>query len=548
MKMGEIQLEKRWVRFLLLALGGVLTGLCLVFSVLGLLEWLTLIPAGLVILRLLPDPRVRLRTLYGYGLFFFFSFYLAVFHWFISMYPLEFTGITPAAAMVVVLFAWLGLSLVQALMGGLCFVFGGIVLRNRFVAAHPLLRPFLFGGVYAVYEWTQNLGWWGVPWGRLPLGQSFYLAGMQTASLFGSYFITFLLVTVNLLFAHLFTQMMKGKGRPVRERLCRGAVLGIAGILLFQYGAGGLLYLGRGRDVKTPERRITVAAVQGNISSKWNNADADAQCRDVYSRYTKAAAEAGADVVVWPETAVTHTIWNSNGSVWYRFCSELAKENQITLLVGAFSMEDEAQYNSVFCFLPDGSLHETVYNKRKLVPFGEFVPFGGLIETLVPPLAELVMSGSDLDAGEGANAFFLDDGTIGSLICFDSIYDGLIRESVMGGAQLLCLSTNDSWFASSRALNMHLSQAQLRAVESGRWIVRSANTGITSAINSRGEIIDSIPILEEGMLVCEVAYEEEMTLYTRIGNLFVYGWIALVFLVTVWEFSLGIRKKISKTT
>jgi apolipoprotein N-acyltransferase len=158
------------------------------------------------------------------------------------------------------------------------------------------------------------------------------------------------------------------------------------------------------------------------------------------------------------------------------------------------------------------------------------------------------MSGSDLDAGEGANTFSLEGGEIGSLICFDSIYDGLIRESVRGGAQLLCLSTNDSWFASSRALNMHLAQAQLRAVESGRWVVRSANTGITSAINSRGEIVDSIPILEEGVLVCEAAYEEEMTLYTGIGNLFVYGWIALISLVTVWEFSLWICQKISKTT
>lgn len=533
-------LDRPSARLLLLALGGILTGLCVVLPVLGPLALVGMTPAGLVILRLLSDGRVRKRALYGYGLFYFYSFYLVIFHWFISMYPLEFTGITPGGALVVVLFAWLGLSLFQALMGGVCFLLGGLLFRSPVISARPLTKPFLFGGIYAVYEWTQNLGWWGVPWGRLALSQSVYPVGLQTASLFGSYFVTFLIVTFNLLLAHLILGLMEGKGSVIRRRLSRGAVISLAAILLVQYGVGAILW----RSGEESSRRVTVAAVQGNISSKWNNDNADAQCREVYARYTREAAEAGATIVVWPETAVTHTIRQEGGNPWYRFCSDLARQTGVTLLVGGFSVREGGQYNSVFCFLPDGTLHETVYDKRRLVPFGEFVPFGTLIETLVPPLAELVMSGSDLDAGVGANAFTLEEGGVGSLICFDSIYDGLIRESVMGGAELLCLSTNDSWFGSSRALYMHRAQAQLRAVESGRYVLRSANTGITSVINARGEEVDSIPIQEEGVLVCEVSLEEGMTLYTRIGNLFVYLWGAILLLLGFSEIGRKIRKRL----
>ncbi len=537
-----MNLNRRLWRFLLLAAGGILTGLCLVFPEVGFFEWLTLVPAGMVILTLLSDPTVRLRRLYGYGLFYFLCFYLTVFHWFISMYPLEFTGITKGAALVVVFFAWIGLSLFQALMGGLTFVVGGILLRNRLAERYPLLRPFLFALCYTVYEWTQNLGWWGVPWGRLPLGQTKYAVGLQSAALFGSYFVTFLLVAVNLCLAYAVCMALSGEGKPMRERISRGAVIAVTVMLLFQYGAGTLIWLGRGKS--DAENTVKVAAVQGNISSKWNNSDADRLCREVYTKYTLEAAAAGAEIVVWPETAVTYTIWESDASRGYRFCSDLAKESGVTLLVGGFSMKDEGQYNSIFCFLPDGSLHETIYDKRKLVPFGEFVPFGSLIETLVPPLAELVMSGTDLEEGTEANVFALEQGEIGSLICFDSIYDSLTRDSVLAGAELLCLSTNDSWFGSSRALNMHRSQAALRAVESGRWILRSANTGITCVINDRGEVVEEIPILSEGVLVTEVTLREEIGFYTRTGNLLVWCGIVGIVALCGWEFSVEIRRRI----
>lgn len=530
--------QKPW-RLLLLAAGGILTGLCLVFPAVGFWQWITLIPAGLVILRLLSDTRIRPRRLYGYGVFFFMSFGLTVFHWFLSMYPLEFAGATKGEAAVVVVLAWFGLSFFQAVFGGLTFLLGGCLFRTALAKRYPILRPLCFGMIWTVYEWSQNFFWFGVPWARLPLGQSEYLVGMQTASLLGSYFITFLLVSVNLLLAYILLAAWEGRKKPWHERLAKGATVTVALMLLFQYGVGAVLYL---RE-EPKDRTLRVAAVQGNISSKWNDPNATLKARRIYGDGTRQAAEAGAELIVWPETAVTQVIAEGRANGWYKFCSELAEETETTILVGGFTPAAEKEYNSILCFLPDGSLHETLYHKRKLVPFGEFVPLGSVIETVVPPLADLVLSGADLEEGSEASVVMLEEGTVGSLICFDSIYDGFTRESVLAGAELLCLSTNDSWFGESRALYMHNAQAKLRAVESGRGVLRSANTGLTAFLDEKGRTVEEIPIQEEGVLVADAALSDRMTLYTRIGNVFVYGCIGLLSLGVILKILEMLNKK-----
>ena len=101
-------------RFGLLALGGILTGLTLVISKIGVLCFLTLIPSALVLLKI--ANKERLRTLFGYGFFFFSCFYLVVYHWLLTLYPLDFIGeISKGEALFIVLAGWLGLSLLQSL-------------------------------------------------------------------------------------------------------------------------------------------------------------------------------------------------------------------------------------------------------------------------------------------------------------------------------------------------------------------------------------------------------------------------------------------------
>ena len=530
--LGKISYNK--ARFLLLILGGVLTGLTLVITEIGIIEWITMIPVGIVLLSRTADRGVRLRSLYLDGFVFFYSFYIVCYHWFLYLYPLEFIdGMTNGAAVAVVLVAWLGLSLLQSLFGGFVFVIAGVLMRSGWLKKLSILKPFVLASLWPVFEWTQTIGWWGVPWGRLPIGQTDYLLGVQNASLFGSYFVTFALVCVNFIIAFILLE-------PQKIRL--GALI-VVSVLVFQYGGGALIWCLT--DVNDGEK-IKAACVQGNIASgeKWS-ADSFSKTLSNYTKYTIEAAENGAELVIWPETAFPYDISEGYYEMYSTVFANMAKKHGIYILVGAYVSDEEGnQYNSLICFTPKGERHDTVYSKRHLVPFGEFVPMKELIQVIVPPLAELVMSSNEIVAGEGAQIIELDNGIkLGSLICFDSIYESLVYESAQAGAELICLSTNDSWFTTSKALDMHNAQAKLRAIESGRYVVRSANTGISSIIDSRGETLVSLGAREEGTIYHDVYSTDHNTLWDVIGNSFVYVLIAVQLIVFAEAIVKSIYKK-----
>ena len=499
-------------RYILLVLSGVLTGATLVFTKAGFTEWITMIPMGVVLLTRAADNKVKLRSLYLDGFVFFYSYYLVCYHWFAYLYPLEFIdGMTKGAALAVVILAWFGLSLLQALMGGFVFVFAGLLFRCRFCQKFALSRVFVAAGLWSVFEWSQTIGWWGVPWGRLPIGQTEYLIGLQTASWFGSYFVTFLIVSVNLLLTYILLDPPKWKA----------GIIIAASLLVFQYGAGTLIWFTA--DV-TEGEQLKVACIQGNISSsdKWSS-DSDIKTTEVYTRLITEAAEQGAELIVLPETAFPYDFDSSEYSYFNDIFGEISEHYGIYILVGAYTHEGEKDsLNSLICYAPSGDRLDTVYSKRHLVPFGEYVPMRPLIETLIPPLAELVLSSDDIDAGEGANIIDAGGIGLGGLICFDSIYEDLAYESVREGAELICLSTNDSWFSDSAALYMHNAQAQLRAIENGRYLLRAANTGISTVINSRGEIVERLDPLVEGNIYATVYAKSNKTLCTTIGSGFVY--------------------------
>ena len=207
------------------------------------------------------------------------------------------------------------------------------------------------------------------------------------------------------------------------------------------------------------------------------------------------------------------------------YVSKLAHECNVTILVSTFTEYENRSwqlYNSVIEVEPDGTFGDDMYFKQRLVPFGEFVPMREIIEVLIPPLTEIGMLSEDLVAGEESTVLDTEVGRFGCGICFDSIYEDLIRESVLGGAEIIAISTNDSWFEDSAALAMHNAQSRLRAIETGRYVVRSANTGISSIIDPMGRVMTELPANVEGYVAENVYMRDEITVYTHIGNTFVY--------------------------
>ena len=507
------------VRILFLLVGGAALGLTLVYPSLFLLEWVALVPS-LLSIYVITEKHLRLRSYYLYGLVFYWMHGIVVFHWFISMYPLSFADLTSGAAMAVVLAGVLGLSLLQALISAFAFVVFARLSRGRAVTRFPMLKPFLFAAVWTVFEWVQTLGWWGVPWGRLALGQIDCLPLVRSVSLFGSYFLTFLLVLTSSLLAY---AVLYANRRRLASALA-------AGVLLCNL----LLGVAAASVTVTPDASIRTAAIQGNVENKWEIDLRDT--KEVYSRLTLLAAEEGAELILWPETALPILLNESPKTM--QWVQNLARSADATILVGAYRSActesgDLHEYNCLIAVLADGTVLSTAYDKQHIVPFGEYVPMRSFITAVFPPLADINMLSEDINKGETDGTIPMDGATVGGMICFDSIYEDVALKAVRNGAQLFCLASNDLWFMDSAAIYMHFAQARLRAIETGREILRAGNSGITAIIRYNGEVTDSLPPLSEGYIVGEVSLYSHRTLYSVIGNAFVYLCIAGILLLSV---------------
>ena len=502
---------------MMLIFSGLATAIPLLFPKLGFFQWLSLIPMAMVLITLAEDSKLRPFRAYGLGLIFYMSYYSVIYHWFLYMYPLDFAGLSPAISVVVVLLGCFGIAFVQAIFSALGFVLFTLTARSGIVRRHPIFMPFIMAAIWVVAEWWQTIGWWGMPWGKLAIGQVTFSLLVKSAAVIGPYFISFVIVAFSFLMA---IAIMKKTQR-------RGIAAAVAiSLFCLNLAMGTVVSLSYNEE---EGRVIRVAAAQGNVPSgeKWQGGYPE--LLKMYGEMTAQAAAEGAEIIVWPETAFPCDL-----SVRTDIADEIKKiaiENDITILVSAFTTDSESgmQYNSLYEVSSKGEFGKDVYNKQKLVPFGEFVPMRDLVVAIFPPLADINMLESDLKAGEEGVIINGEQGKIGCGICFDSAYESVVLDAVNNGAELIALSTNYSWFKDSRALNMHNAHSQLRAIESGRYLICSSNTGISSVIDPMGNVIDEVGVLERGYAVADVHLRSSATPYSVIGNSFVYLCMSFAF-------------------
>lgn len=507
----------------LIIVSGILLGFTVVFSELGLLAYLAIVPLALVFFRRIESEEYNLKKAYFDGFVFYMSFDIVVFHWFTYFYPLDYAMIGDAEAILIIALAWFGVSAIQSVFSALVFVIASRLARTNICKRYSILTAPLTAALFAVNEWTQTFTWAGIPWGRIAISQTEMPILIQSASLFGSYFITFLVILVGFLIAYAILYANKR----------RIATLFAVSIFVFNLILGTVMYF---IPTATDERSVKVASIQGNLQSQKifeSNSDKFA----VHERLTRDAAADGAELILWPEGTFAvdiHTKIKVNGGVSKTIseaASDLAEELGVTIAIGSYVRSSGTINSSMSVFYPDGSSNINAYAKRRPVPFGEFLPFREFVSVVAPMLAKINVF-TDVDAGEKATVFDATLGEdpiqVGTLICFDSIYETLGIDSARAGAEMLIIPSNDSWFYDSRALYMHHSQNILRAVEQGKYTVSCASTGISSVVSDKGEIIKDIPIYQEGYVIDTVYASSTRTLYSYIGNLFVYICIAFV--------------------
>ena len=187
------------------------------------------------------------------------------------------------------------------------------------------------------------------------------------------------------------------------------------------------------------------------------------------------------DIVIWPETAIPLLYQRADAELAY--FDRLARENNSSLVTGILYREDSQIYNSMTA-LGNGS---GVYHKQKLVPFGEYVPFAGIMESVLQ-IFSLPMS--SLAAGPNDQALLEASGfSMASYICYEVVYPDFVRKQAHMADFLVTIS-NDTWFGSSFGPLQHLQMAAMRALENGRYMVRATSNGVTAFINEKGQIVD----------------------------------------------------------
>ncbi|MFQ5355514.1 MAG: apolipoprotein N-acyltransferase [Mariprofundaceae bacterium] len=265
----------------------------------------------------------------------------------------------------------------------------------------------------------------------------------------------------------------------------------------------------------------TVALIQGNIPQdvKWDAGFLD----ETMQRYVRASERAAnhADIIIWPEAAVPLLL--SKATAWDEWLRLNMQSWSIPVLFGGLKWSGNADQvqNGMYLSIP-GSDWRGFVGKQHLVPFGEYVP------AWIPFLRKMVKGIGDFQPAGGSGVLQLGDNIYGSLICYEAIFPEQTRARVREGANVLVNITNDAWYGHSPAAWQHLQSARMRAVESGRYMLRAANTGITTIIAPDGSLTSKAPWFIETAVFGTFYTSNAITPYQRWGDL-----LLLLFLLPV---------------
>jgi apolipoprotein N-acyltransferase len=214
-------------------------------------------------------------------------------------------------------------------------------------------------------------------------------------------------------------------------------------------------------------------------------------------------------LIVWPETSMP--FYFQDDSPLRKPVLDFLASSNATLILGApayrLGFGDYSLFNRAY-LLPGSGAAPSWYDKEHLVPFGEYMPLPSWL-----PLEKLVHGVGDFAPGHDEKPLRSGDLAVGMLVCYEAIFSGLAQERVSQGANLIVTISNDAWFGATSAPLQHLNLTALRAIEQGRWIVRSTNTGISAFIDPLGRIHRAGPQFEPLAAAWQVHARSQTTVY-----------------------------------
>ncbi len=429
--------------------------------------------------------------------------------------------------------SWLHISI--NLFGGVN-IFGALLFTYIFIAylalypalcGYLLVRFFKHARVIALpplwllTEWCRGWMLTGFPWLNIGSSQTdSFLAGF--APVFGDYGVTFFVCLSSMAIIMVISGETKQK---------------IASTFLLMIIITSSLILTDINWTNDLKKDMDIVLIQGAISQKqkWKPEQRQ-KTYEIYSNLSKPFWSS--DLIVWPETAIPSLYHLADDFIKPISNKEISSN---AFFMSGIAYKDPVSNNYFNSVLLINSKHH-FYHKYHLVPFGEYLPFKSLLGEI---LNFLKIPMSNFTSGNPEERIFeTDRGTFGMSICYEDAYGTEIRKA-LPDANILINVSNDAWFGDSFAPHQHLQIARMRAIENGRYLLRSTNTGISAVIDNKGNVVSRSPQFEPHALSATVKLYDGETPFSKFGNSLILTFCILI-LILIFMFKEVFNVTISK--
>ena len=375
---------------------------------------------------------------------------------------------------------------------------------------------FILPFIIVTMEWIRSFGPLGFPWSNLALTQSKYIYQIQIMEITGTYGISFIIMSINVIIYH---------------SIKRGSIVknGLLPIMIFYFGIS-LAGWARIESLRFNGKKINAVIVQPNIdpNKKWHEKERIIAFMDSLHQE---ATKMDPDIVVFPETALPSYLTREHKI--RRMLQETVDKSNIPLLTGTIDVALENKkknyYNSAMWLTPNNDFE--IYSKIHLVPFAEY----DLFPTIFHPLTWLninVDRGS-FRAGKNYKVFHWKGVSFSDIICYESSIPKIVREFVDRGSEFLIIQANDGWLGNSYGPYQHFELAKLRAIENRIPIIRSANTGISGVIKSDGTVQSKVGLNKQLIFQENINIPKSGSIYSSYGDIFALVCFLITSLISI---------------
>lgn len=420
-------------------------------------------------------------------------------------------------------FAWLLPFAVMLMPAGLALFVGLATATALLVWPEGVARVIVLAIALSGAEWLRGHVFTGFPWNVLGYALTWPLPLMQSVAVLGIYGLT--LLTVVILASPLVLTADAKYGAPRRRAALKGAAIAIVPLAVL-YGFG-VWQLGGAPAPMVDDVRIRIVQASVPQRDKWNPAKQRSIFTDQLTLSRQDPTGRIDDLkevthLIWPEAAMPFLPLEHPEAL--TAIGELLPDGT-QLISGALRLEragvsdsggPRGGYNSLMVFEDDGRL-QSIYDKIHLVPFGEYLPFKTVLESI--GLEKLTRWRGGFLVGVTPRPLISIVGLppVAGLICYEAIFPG----AVIQGDQrpgLLINVTNDGWFGNTTGPSQHFHQARVRAVEEGLPLIRAANNGISAVVDGRGAIVAKLALNERNVIDSGIPSALEPPPYAKLGD------------------------------